>query len=254
MHVIKLSITGRGIASKDFFEFANFYFHSLLGANQITNEERQFEPIENGLVVNLYCPEKDSYEEKNSTDYGINWRKRIEEELKCKFDFHYVGIDPESGETVVPNKNDFLILKTGGYSPLIDGLSLNQIPLYRIPFTHKDGQGYNDINFWENNFKMIEGLWYNSVVGERWTQNQLQNHDSDLNKQGISCCKKIEDVTRIPTYYFLFNYRAWGQKKDKERKCPNCGSDWFLEGATFNDVFAFKCVDCRLVSELSSNC
>lgn len=253
MHIVKLNITGEGVGSEEFFEFTNYYFQSLYGTKQIINEEWQYEPIDDGLSLNLFCPEKDSCNEKNSTIYGINWKKRIEEELKCKFDFKYMGLDPEFGKTIIPKKRDFLILKTARFSPLTEGSSLDQIPLYRIPYTHHDGECYNDINFWENNYERIEGLWFNGVVGERWAQNQLQNHDSDLSKQRIDCCKKIEEVTQIPTYYFLFNYRAWGQKKDKERKCPSCGNDWLLDGSTFNDFYAFKCDECRLISELSSN-
>ncbi|SFU12240.1 Predicted nucleic acid-binding protein, contains Zn-ribbon domain [Algoriphagus locisalis] len=217
------------------------------------NQEWQYEPIEDGLSLNLFCPEKASYSEKNSTIYGNRWKKRIEEELECIFEFKYIGLDPEFGKTIIPQKLDFLILKAARFSPLIEGESMSQIPLYKIPYTHHDGQSYNDINFWEDNYQQIEGLWYNSVVGERWTQSQLQNHDSDLSKQGRDCCRKIEEVTGVPTYYFLFNYRAWGQKKDKERKCPNCGQNWLSQDLTLNDHFAFKCDDCRLVSELSSN-
>ena len=253
MHIVKLNIIGKQVESEEFFEFADYYLQSLYGTKQIINKEWQYEPIENGLSVNLFCPEKDSYKEKNSTIYGNKWKKRIEEELECKFDFKYVGLDSEFGKTVIPKKRDFLILKTARFSPLVEGESLNQIPLYKIPYTYHDRECYNDINFWENNYKRIEGLWFNGAVGERWCQNQLQNHDSELSKQGIECCQKIEEITGIPTFYYLFNYRAWGQKKDNERKCPQCGGDWLIEGATFNDTFAFKCDKCRLISELSSN-
>ena len=252
MHIIKLNIVGEQVKSDAFFELVNYYLYSLYGTKQIINKEWQYEPIDNGLSLNLFCPEKDSYKEKNSTIYGYKWKNRIEEELGCLFDFNYVGLDPEFGKTVIPQKRDYLILKTARFSPLIDGASLNQIPLYKIPFTH-DGKSYNDINSWENNYEQIESLWFNGAVAERWAQNQLQNHDSELNKQGRECCKKIEEMTRIPTYNFLFNDRAWGQKKDKERKCPNCGGDWLIQNSTFNDFYAFKCDDCRLISELSSN-
>ncbi len=253
MHIIKLNITGEQVGSEEFFEFADYYFQSLYGSRQIINEEWQYEPIDDGLSINLFCPEEDSYMKKNTTVYGIQWKKRIEEELKCRFSFNCIGIDPEFGKTDIPKKRDFLILKTETCSPLLEGESLDQIPLYKLPYTYHDGECYNDINFWESNYKRIEGLWYNGAVGERWAQSQLQNYDSELSKQGIDCCKKIEEVTGVPTYYFLFNHRAWGQKKDKERKCPSCGNDWILTDSTFNDFYAFKCDDCRLISELSSN-
>ena len=204
-------------------------------------------------MLTFFCPEKKSYEEKNTTIYAKKWRKKIEEELECRFDFKYIGLDPEFGKAVIPRKHNFLILKTAKISPLTEGESLNQIPLYKIPFTYHDGECYDDINFWENNYRRIDGLWLNGAVGERWAQNQLQNHDSELSIQGVACCKKIEEVTEIPTYYFLFNYRAWGQAKDKDRKCPNCRGDWLINGSTVNNYYAFKCDNCRLISELSSN-
>lgn len=201
----------------------------------------------------MYCPEENSYEIKYTTKYGKNWKRKIEEELHCRLDFIYQGIDPEFEVTEIRKNPKFLILKTTGISPLIDGESFKQIPLYRIPYTYHDGECYDDINSWEKNYKRIEGLWFNGAVGEKWCQNQLQNHDSELSKQGIECCQKIEEVTGIPTFYYLFNYRAWGKKKDKVRKCPQCGGDWLIQGATFNDTFAFKCDKCRLISEFSSN-
>lgn len=253
MHIVKLNIIGKQVGSEEFFEFAQYYFQSLHGTKQIINEEWQYEAIDNGLSLNLYCPEKDSYKEKNSTIYGQKWKKRIEDELECKFDFNYIGLDPEFGKITIPKKRTFLMLKTARLSPLIEGESLDQIPLYKIPFTHHDGECYNDINFWENNCERITGLWFNGAVGERWAQNQLQNHNSELSKQGMASCQKIEKVTGLPTYYFLFNYRAWGQKKDRERKCPNCGGEWLLKKKTFNNFYALKCDNCRLISELSSN-
>lgn len=251
MHVIKLNITGEEVGSETFFEFAEYYFDSLYGTNQITNEERQYERIENGLSVRLICPEKESYLDNNTNFYALEWKKRIEEELECKFEFNYIGLDPEFEQTEIPEHREFLILKSGGFSPVIEGKSLNPIPLYQLPYTYQDGKCFSDINSWDNNYIRVRGLWFNGAVGERWAQNQLQNHNSELSKQGIKCCQKIEKVTGIPTYYFLFSYRAWGQKKERERKCPNCGGDWLVENKTSDDFYAFQCHDCRLISELS---
>ncbi len=252
MYLIKINITGEKVGSDEFFEFTNYYFQSLYGTKQIINEEWQYESIDNGLSVNLYCPEKDSYKDINSTIYAKRWKKRIEDELNCQFEFINLGLSPEFGVTTIPINKSFLILRTGFFSPLREGKSLTQIPLYKIPYTYSDGECYNDINFWENNYERILGLCF-SGLGERWAQNQLQNHDSELSKQGIASCKRIEELTELPTYYFLFNYRAWGQKKDRKRKCPKCGGEWLLKNHTFNDFYAFKCDDCRLISELSSN-
>ncbi len=253
MHIIKLHITGGKTGTDTFFEYAEHYFSLLYRSGQITNEEWQYEPISGGVSVNLYCIEKDSYDDKNATKYALNHKNRLLNELGCHLEFQYVGVAPEFDLTMIPTQSEFFILRSLAFSPLVDGLTLDPIPLYKIPDTNPDGIGYDNIHFWENNYTRIEGLWHNGSISEKWMQTQLQHHKSDLNQQGIQCCQKIEEVTGTPTYYFLFSYRAWGQQKERARKCPHCGGDWLIEGATFNDFYGFKCDDCRLVSEISSN-
>ncbi|MDW7690953.1 hypothetical protein R9C00_20645 [Flammeovirgaceae bacterium SG7u.111] len=92
MNIVKLTIKGEHVDSEEFFEFADYYFQSLHDSKQIINAEWQYEPIENGLSINLFCPEKDSYEEKKSTIYGNQWKQRIKEELKCRFEFNNIGL------------------------------------------------------------------------------------------------------------------------------------------------------------------
>jgi predicted nucleic acid-binding Zn ribbon protein len=253
LYIFKLHITGKNVGTEEFFEISNYYFEVLYQSTQITNEEWQYEPIEGGLKVNLICPEADSFKTEKSVTHANRWRAKLETELGCKFEFKYIGLDPERGETLIPSNSRFLILKFGPFSPLLDGDTYKPVPLYKIPSTYHDGEGYNNINFWENNYQRVKGLWFNGCVDEKWMQDQLQEHDSDLNKQGIECSKKIEEVTQLPTYYFLFNYRELNEKDDKLRKCPGCGGDWLIEGKTSDDFYGFKCDPCRLISELSSN-
>ncbi|WPP52416.1 DUF2310 family Zn-ribbon-containing protein [Catalinimonas niigatensis] len=251
MHIIKLNMRGPKVGTDEFFDYADYYLQSLYGSKQIINQEWQYESIHGGLSLNLFCPEEDAFEEKNATIYVKRARIRLEDELGCSLEFIYQEIDPELGESVIPQNSEFLILKTARVSPLIDGHSLGQIPLYKIPFTYKES--YQNINSWEYAYEDVYGLWLIGSVGEKWAQQQMQNHDSGLSKHGIECCKQIEAVTDIPTYYFLFNYRAWGRNRDRERKCPSCSREWYMEGKTFNDFYAFKCDYCRLISELSSS-
>lgn len=251
MHIIKLHITGKDLVSNEFFDLVNDYLDTLSRSIQVINNEYHFEPQKDKLTVLLFCPEKASYTKKNSTIYAKRRKKRLEEDFSCSLEFQYIGIDPEYGETTIAKNPNFLILKSREYSPIIDGTTLSPIPLYKFPPTNEN-ESYDDLTFWDKNYDSIERLWNIGNV-ERWAQNQLQQHNSILNKQGIECCKTLERLINIPTYYFLFNYRAWGGKKDKKRKCPSCQGDWFIEGSTFNDFYAFKCDKCRLISELSSD-
>ena len=54
MYIVKLNIVGKQVQSEEFFELADYYFRSLYSTKQIINEEWQYEPIENGLSVNLF--------------------------------------------------------------------------------------------------------------------------------------------------------------------------------------------------------
>lgn len=256
MHIIKLNIIGEKspLPESILFEYLDNYFWSLNRATQIINDEWHYEIVKNGLTVKLFCPEKDSYKDKKSTEYTIRYKQKIEKELNYTLEFEYIGIDPEYGEIQIPKISEFYILYPDKYSPLLDGTTLNPIPLYKIPYTYHDGKCYDDINWYKSNYERVEGLWFNGTVGERWCQNQLQNFNSSLVKQGMECCRKIEELTKTPTYYHLFNYRAWGKTKDENRKCPNCGGEWIIKGRTYKDFYAFKCDKCRIVSQLSSNC
>jgi predicted nucleic acid-binding Zn ribbon protein len=91
----------------------------------------------------------------------------------------------------------------------------------------------------------------NCEVGERWALNQMQEINSQLSKQGLEICKKIEKLTLIPTYYYLYNYKKF--KGDQlTRPCPSCGKEWDLNTQLHNH-YDFKCDKCRIISTISPN-
>lgn len=79
----------------------------------------------------------------------------------------------------------------------------------------------------------------------------MQKVDSNLSKQGMEICKRIEELTSIPTYYFLYNYRK-ARGDQLSRPCPICSSKWNLKEQLHN-FYDFKCDTCRLVSTISPN-
>ncbi|MCB9234846.1 MAG: DUF2310 family Zn-ribbon-containing protein [Bacteroidia bacterium] len=250
MKTIILKITGEGVEKEDFHDFLGNYLTSLGRNNQILNEDWIFEPIPNGARMVLVCPEADSLDRKNCNEYAISWRNRIEGELGCTLEYSPAEDQPGFSKMHIPTDWQSFVLKKLHYSPLIETKSMEPVPLYKIPFTC-GGNCHEGINFWENNYGRVEGLWFGDKVGERWSQNQLQDHKSELNQWGMECCRMIEAVTQVPTYYFLFNYRAISRQKDQARPCPNCGGNWFVGGENINELYAFKCDNCRLVSELT---
>lgn len=91
----------------------------------------------------------------------------------------------------------------------------------------------------------------NCEVGERWALKQMQEITSQLSKQGIEICGKIEELTAIPTYYYLHNYKKL--KGDQSKiPCPSCRNEWNLQTQLHN-LYDFKCDNCRIISTISPN-
>lgn len=149
-------------------------------------------------------------------------------------------------------KSDFFILMTNYVSidsPITCGSCNQSVPLYRLPQYYDFG--YMPILSWETNYQSCDRLQMNCEVGERWSLNQMQEINSQLSKQGIEICKKIQELTKIKTFYFLYNYKKY-KADQSDRPCPGCGKKWNLK--TPNDYFYdFKCNNCNIISTFSPN-
>ncbi len=261
MHIVKLKIHGGKIADKEFleeyfnrhnfFEHVGNYLGGLFRNSQIINLEWQYESIEGGFELNLFCPEKDSYKDKYSNKLTKLSKDKVFTEFKCLFDYVYIGLDPEFEETIISEKAQFLILKSNRISPIQDGETKDQIPLYRLPYTYK-GESFIDIIDWNRDYDNIAGLWYSGYGAEVWTSEQLNNPNSELNKKGRACCANLEKITRIPTYYYLFySAQISGMEDLIMRTCPGCKEDWILEEHSDFRIYDCKCDKCRLVSTMT---
>lgn len=147
-------------------------------------------------------------------------------------------------------KSNFYILITNYLtlqSPVTCGTCNGTVPLYRLP--EYNDHGYMDILRWETNYKSCDSLQMNCEVGERWALNQMQNSESSLSKQGMEICQKVEGITLIPTFYYLYNYTK-KRKLELNLICPKCKSNWVLQ-ERLHEFFDFKCDRCKLISTVS---
>jgi predicted nucleic acid-binding Zn ribbon protein len=205
------------------------------------------------MVCLPFTLEKNSLENKYSNLYVKQQTIKIEELCKSKLEFKTVGKSYASYKTPCNcKKSDFYILITNYLtiqSPISCGNCYNSVPLYRLP--KYNSHEYRQILSWEANYISCDTLQMNCEVGERWATNQMEDLNSELTKQGISICEKINELTNVPTFYYLHNYRKY--KGDLlSRPCPSCNLKWDLE-QTLHKVFDFKCDNCRLVSSISPN-
>lgn len=210
--------------------------------------------IDNNKMVCLpFTLEKNSLDKKNNNFYVNRQTQKIEELCMSKFDIKTVGKTYDNYKTPCTcRKSDFYILITNYVtilSPLTCGNCNKTVPLYRLPIYYDFG--YMPILSWETNYISCDSLQMNCEVGERWALNQMQKITSPLSKQGLKICRKIEDQTSIPTYYYLYNYKKY--KGDQlSRTCPNCNSKWNLAERLHN-LYDFKCDKCKIVSTISPN-
>jgi predicted nucleic acid-binding Zn ribbon protein len=200
---------------------------------------------------------KDSLKKKYNSNFITNRINELESFFTTKLEYNLLGrtLVNTMGHCKCP-KSEFYILYTNFLaigSPITCGSCFNDVPLYKIP--KYDEYGYMPILSWESNYKSCDTLQMNGLVGEIWAMKQMWQHNSALSKQGIEICKKITQLSNIPTYYYLYNYRRISHKKDLARKCPSCKGEWLIKpiNEDLGNVFDFKCDKCRLVSPFSSN-
>ena len=128
-------------------------------------------------------------------------------------------------------------------SPLRSGDSLLPIPLYRNPPTFNGD--HKAVLKWQTEWQACDEVQMGGGCrAEHATLTEISDTKSVLFKRGWGLRGRIEFLTKIPTYYYLYRVGGISLKAEKERKCPQCGGEWLLD-APIHDIFYFKCDDCR---------
>lgn len=133
-------------------------------------------------------------------------------------------------------------------SPLRCGDHFLPIPLFQVPPV---GNGdHKALLKWQEDWQACDQLQMNGATSETASLLQMGELNSDLSRRGRDLCKRIEYLTKVPTYYYLYRVGGDSEQQEKNRRCPSCDHPWALE-QPIHDVFHFKCDNCRLVSNLS---
>lgn len=227
---------------------------SFYRGNGQTQGKIESQYIENNKIVCLpFTLEKNSLDKKINNIYVNKQIEKIEKLCNSKLTIKTVGKSYANYKTSCKcKKSDFYILITNYVtieSPLTCGTCNKSVPLYKLPIYYD--YGYMPILSWETNYISCDSLQMNCEVGVRWALNQMQEIDSQLSRQGLEICRKIEELTSIPTYYYLHNYKKF--KGDQLIKpCPICSKKWYLKKQLHN-FYDYKCDNCKLVSTISPN-
>lgn len=222
------------------------------GQLQSDNEASYF--IDNSLKCNIATLEKNSLDKKFNSEWVKKQLDKIENLCSSKLQVKTIGKTFKNYSGVCKcKKQDFLILFThflNNAGPIDCGNCFKPIPLYKL--TELDQDLKQDVLRWEDDYKSCDRLQIHCRVGEKWAMKQMSDNQSQLSKVGIEICERIQTKTKIPTYYYLFNYRKIKIEKDKKRLCPSCEGEWLLEKQISN-IYDFKCDNCKLISSITSN-
>lgn len=133
-------------------------------------------------------------------------------------------------------------------SPVRCGGGHGAVPLYRLPA---------DLNrhallSWQTSYQACDDLQLQVAVGERWATRQLSDPRSALSQWGRQLAAHLEELSGVPAYYYLFNYRRLSRARDQQRPCPLCGQPWTLPEPR-HGLYDFCCAPDRLLSSVTPN-
>ncbi|MEO5715914.1 MAG: DUF2310 family Zn-ribbon-containing protein [Luteolibacter sp.] len=205
------------------------------------------------LHAHVILTRKDALEPKYHSSYGKEALVKLMEIFGKK---PVVKLQDDHTRVSSPWKGaPFLYLSTeiGDFcSPVGRGDGRLPVPLFTLPLPHDT---IDKIVLWRQVYLRLDGLWMASGALEIASYREIATPDSFNSKQGRDLCQQIEEVTGIPTFYYLM--RHCGRKEgEEERVCPGCGKAWKASepesGEKFH-AFHFKCDPCRLVSHVGKS-
>ncbi|GEA49336.1 Zn-ribbon-containing protein [Vibrio inusitatus NBRC 102082] len=215
---------------------------------------REFPLAIDGATFNLrcVCPEKDSLHPKNHSDFVRFSMVKLSEAGLLAPKLRVLGQDLNSEETCTEDAPSWQILYTTYVhtcSPLRSGDSFMPIPLYRNPPTLNGD--HKSIVKWQTEWQACDELQMaGGCKAEHAALRELNSVDSDIYRRGWDLRGRIEYITKIPTYYYLYQVGGESLKQEQQRQCPKCGGEWLLD-EPLHDMFHFKCDSCRLLSNIS---
>ena len=229
----------------------NTLVEALQRNGQVLSDEWPIACARDRVQTYISIPERTSLQDRHANKWVRQARQKLLASLSPP-QVRIMGREPDALDVCKCRDRSAYILLTDFLtleSPLRCANCFSPVPLYRIPHT-SDCDTYEDIIFWRRNYQRCDGLQMGCTVGERFCTAQMARIDSDLSKQGLACCQRIEQVTGKPCYYYLYRYGGRSQRLERQRRCPRCGGAWLLD-APWHDKFDFRCDGCQLISNVS---
>ena len=179
--------------------------------------------------------------------------QRYDAELKaanCSMEIRYVAGKEELTHPLTPQSA--LVLYYQPYhreTPLWNLADFSVVPLHFIPRTYQDTE-YYDIWCWWGDYKATYRLWNEVLYAQRTLRDQLFLPDSHLNADGRKLCAHIEQLSGIPTYYYV--YRAYDRRSLRQELAYQLGVDHKDQSEIVHDNANYQFINHkeRLVSNI----
>ncbi|MBV7317330.1 Zn-ribbon-containing protein [Shewanella sp. NIFS-20-20] len=135
-------------------------------------------------------------------------------------------------------------------SPIRSGDDLRPIPLYRLPATFNGD--HKRLIRWQTEWQACDELQMAAATAAEFAAlHEMTDTGSDLFRRGWDLRGRVEYLTKIPTYYYLYRVGGSDKQSERDRPCPRCGNHAWALSEPLLDMFHFRCDDCRIVSNLS---
>lgn len=232
-------------------ETVDDFLYTLFFEGRIVGKEFIVARQDETFISFVSIPEKEALKSlKKQKSLKADFQKLIEAGIS-EPTFEVLGKETEYAELCDCRNSSAYVLFTHSlskHSP-IDCFDCGKtVPLYRIKQTKPQQLRY--ALSWQEEYKACDLLQMHCGFGERFGNKQMSQLDSGLTKSGLEICAEVKNLTGKNCYYYLYRYNGISEKKELERKCPNCGGDWLLE-KPFRKIFDFRCDRCHLLSNIA---
>lgn len=203
------------------------------------------------FITQVLCPEEDSLAYTNHNKAVKNAISQLTDAGILQPKITVLGHEIHSDSSDPVHQPSWQILYTSYVqtcSPLRCGDHFLPIPLYRTPAV---GNGcFKQLINWQQDWQACDQLQMNGRSAEFAALNEIGELNSSLATRGMALRQKIEQLTEVPTYYYLYRVGGESEFSERNRLCPGCNEPWALAQSQ-HQIIDFKCDSCRVVSNIS---
>ena len=93
--------------------------------------------------------------------------------------------------------------------------------LYRLPAVANGD--HKQIIKWQEDWEACDQLQMNGSIAEHAALHEIGEVGSRLHRRGSDLVKRLEALSGIPTYYYLYRVGGLSVAEERNRPCPGCG-------------------------------